>query len=201
LTGVEAQQFAEALLVGEAEDIESLDLVAYSFDVKRITDAICVLGPRVRVLMDHSMCVGGRTKLQLQAAQQLYSNGCSVRVGRGRGIKAAYAARDRDVSVGESLKGIIHGKSMLVRYDPARVTRGAVCLIGSTNWTDSSTANLEFSAVLREVGEDFVRDWTAEFTRGWTASKTLAEAIQEEDSRGGLDRRSASRSASQSRRR
>jgi hypothetical protein len=57
------------------------------------------------------------------------------------------------------------------------------------------------SAVLREVGEDFVRDWTAEFTKGWTASKTLAEAIQEEDSRGGLDRRSASRSASQSRRR
>ena len=144
-------------------------------------------------------CVWVAAPLQLQAAQQLNSNGCSVRVGRGRGIKAACAARDRSVGVSDSLKGIIHGKSMLVRYDPSRVTRGAVCVIGSTNWTDSSTANLEFSAVLREVGEDFERDWTAEFTRGWTASKALVDAVQEEDSKGGLDRRSASRSASQSR--
>ena len=108
LTGLEAQEFTERLLVGESEDIESVDLVAYSFDVKKITDAISALGPKVRVLMDRSMSVGGRTKLQLQAAQQLNSNGCSVRVGQGRGIRAAYLARDRDVGVGDTLRGIVH---------------------------------------------------------------------------------------------
>ena len=145
--------------MAEGEEIASVDVVAYSFDVRRITDALAGLGSKVRVLMDQSMCMG-RTKNQRQMAQQLAANGCSVRVGRGRGIRAAYAARDREVAVGESWRGIIHGKSILVRYDQTRVQKGALCVIGSTNWTDSSTANLEFSAVIRELDETFEREWT-----------------------------------------
>jgi hypothetical protein len=41
-----------------------------------------------------------------------------VRVGRGGSVREAYRARDREVAIGDSVKGIIHGKSVLVRYDP-----------------------------------------------------------------------------------
>ena len=100
--------------------------------------------------------------------------------------------------MGASVKGIIHGKSVLVRYLPSQSQDGAVCVIGSTNWTDSSTANLEFSAVLHAVGENFEEAWGREFTKGWEQSVSLDSAIAEED-RLGYGRRSASRSASVSR--
>ena len=147
--------------------------------------------------MDHSMCFG-RTRRQLQAAQQLASNGCCVRVGSGYSVREAYRARGRDANVGDSVMGIIHGKSVLIRYNPAVSQEGAVCVVGSTKWTDSSTANLEFSAVLRSVGEAFVEAWNEQFARGWASSLSLDAAIAEED-RLGYGRRSASRSASVSR--
>ena len=191
LAAVEAQRYTECLLA-DAAIIESVEFVAYSFDVQGITEALAFLGSKVKILMDHSMCFG-RTRRQLQAAQQLASNGCMVRVGRGGSVREAYRARDRDVAVGDSVKGIIHGKSVLVRYDPNLSQEGACCVIGSTNWTDSSTANLEFSAVLHSVGETFVESWSREFGRGWLASVSLDAAIAEQD-REGYMRRSASRS-------
>jgi hypothetical protein len=199
LAAVEAQRYTECLL-HDAAIIESVEFVAYSFDVQAITDALVHLGPKVRILMDSSMCFG-RTRRQLQAAQQLASNGCCVRVGRGHSVREAYRARDREVKIDDSVKGIIHGKSVLIRYNPALSQDGAVCVIGSTNWTDSSTANLEFSAVLHAVGEAFVEAWSNEFARGWASSLSLDAAIAEED-RKGYGRRSASsasRSASVSR--
>jgi hypothetical protein len=195
LAAVEAQRYTECLL-DDAAFIESVEFVAYSFDVQAITEALAYLGSKVRILMDHSVCFG-RTRRQLQAAQQLASNGCCVRVGRGYSVREAYRARDRDANVGGSVKRI-HGKSVLIRYNPALSQEGAVCVIGSTNWTDSSTANLEFSAVLRSVGEAFVEAWSIEFARGWASSLSLDAAIAEED-RLEYGRRSASRSASVSR--
>ena len=41
-----------------------------------------------------------------------------------------------------------------------------MCVIGSTNWTDSSTANLEFSATLLAVGESFEEARSREFAKG-----------------------------------
>ena len=82
---------------------------------------------------------------------------------------------------------------MLVRFAKG----GTVCLLGSTNWTDSSTANLECSAVLRRVGSEFEAAWLAEFAKGWQLSQSLAAALVEAD-RQGFGRRSASRSASMS---
>ena len=191
LAAVEAQRYTECLLA-DAAIIESVEFVAYSFDVQAITEALAHLGSKVKILMDHSMCFG-RTRRQLQAAQQLASNGCTVRVGRGGSVREAYRARDREVTIGDSVKGIIHGKSVLVRYDPNLSQEGACCVIGSTNWTDSSTANLEFSAVLHSVGETFVESWSREFGRGWLSSVSLDAAIAEQD-REGYMRRSASRS-------
>ena len=75
--------------------------------------------------------------------------------------------------------------------------KGAVCVIGSTNWTDSSTANLEFSAVLRELNAEFIEDWSTEFSRGWSRGRELSDAVAEAD-REGYGRRSASRSGSRS---
>ena len=119
-------------MLADAAIIESVDFVAYSFDVQGITEALAHLGSKVRILMDASVCVG-RTRRQLQAAQQLASDGCCVRVGRGYSVRKAYRARDREVAVAESVKGIIHGKSVLVRYNTTLSQKGAVCVIGSTN--------------------------------------------------------------------
>jgi hypothetical protein len=196
LPAVEAQRYTECLL-HDATIIETVEFVAYSFDVQAITECLAYLGSKVRILMDHSMCFG-RTRRQLQAAQQLASNGCCVRVGRGISVREAYRARGREANVGDSVRGIIHGKSVLIRYNPALSQEGAVCVIGSTNWTDSSTANLEFSAVLHSVGEAFVEAWSDQFAIGWASSLSLDAAIAEED-RQGYGRRSVSRSASVSR--
>jgi len=193
LTAEGAQRYTQALLIGDADEIRSVDFVAYSLDAEGVVEALAALGPKVRVLMDSSQCFG-RTKKQLQAAQKLACNGCAVRVGTGVSVREAYAARDRHVNLSSTIKGIVHGKSALVRFDQT-ASRGAVCVIGSTNWTDSSTANLEFSAVLRDVGEEFEEAWCAEFARGWASGDELAEAIVEADRRG-YGQRSASRSMS-----
>ena len=197
LGAVEAQRYTICLLA-DADQIDTVDLVAYSFDVKDLTDALCHLGAKVRILMDWSMCFG-KTRKQLQAAQQLAANGCCVRVGKGFSVQEAYRARDREVVVGSSVRGIVHGKSVLVRYLPSQSQSGTVCVIGSTNWTDSSTANLEFSAVLHAVGEDFEESWSGEFAKGWEQSSSLDSAIQEADRTGYMRRQETSRSASASR--
>jgi phosphatidylserine/phosphatidylglycerophosphate/cardiolipin synthase-like enzyme len=185
-------------LLADADQIDTVDFVSYSFDVKDLTDALCHLGAKVRILMDWSMCFG-KTRKQLQAAQQLAANGCCVRVGKGFSVQEAYRARDREVVVGSSVRGIVHGKSVLVRYLPSQSQSGTVCIIGSTNWTDSSTANLEFSAVLHVVGEDFEESWSGEFAKGWEQSSSLDSAIQEADRTGYMRRQETSRSASASR--
>ena len=72
LDAVGLQRYAEALLVGDQESITSVDVVAYSFDVVGLTEALAHLGPKVRILMDEGQCFG-RTRRQLQAAQQMSS--------------------------------------------------------------------------------------------------------------------------------
>ena len=193
LTGIEAQQYAQATLIGHREEIRSVHVVAYSFDVEGITEALCDLGPSVHVLMDRGQCFG-RTRRQLQRAQQLVAHGCKVRVGTGFPVREAYRARDREVRVGEDVRGIIHGKSLLIEMTPPH---GTLCLIGSTNWTDSSTANVEFSAVIRHVDAPFRAAWLEEFHRGWNSSADVGDALTEADQRG-YGRRSVSRSNSQS---
>jgi hypothetical protein len=52
-------------LLADADQIDAVDFVSYSFDVKDLTDALCHLGAKVRILMDWSMCFG-KTKKQPQ---------------------------------------------------------------------------------------------------------------------------------------
>ena len=91
--------------------------------------------------------------------------------------------------------GIIHGKSTLIEMG----LRGTLCVIGSTNWTDSSTANVEFSAVLRHVDEEFKAAWSEEFYRGWNGSLDFARALFEAD-QAGYGRRSGSETVDRGRR-
>ena len=59
-------------------------------------------------------------------------------------MRAAYAAHGRSVGVDSAKMGIVHGKSLYVRFHDGNET----FLIGSCNWTCSSTCNIEFGIQL-----------------------------------------------------
>ena len=58
----------------------------------------------------------GATKNALVRAKQMILHGVKVRVGAGTNVREGYASRNRTVSVPEDAVGIIHGKSLLVRF-------------------------------------------------------------------------------------
>ena len=68
--------------------------------------------------------------------------------------------------------GIVHGKSLYVRFHDGNET----FLIGSCNWTCSSTCNIEFGIQLHNPGKEFARDWRSEWDRGWNSAVSLQEA-------------------------
>jgi hypothetical protein len=130
-----------ARLLGEG-GIENVKLCCYSFDVACATKALCALGSRGQVLMDHRQCFG-RTKAQLQRASQLETHGLELRVSRGSDLVQAYASRERqDINLGPGLKGIVHGKSFFMKKMDGKV----LSLIGLASWSDATVANVESQA-------------------------------------------------------
>ena len=168
----------EVVVLLKTPGLRQVFVVAYSFDVARVVEALCVVGPTcdVKVLMDAKQCAG-RTKAQFQRAKQLETRGCVVRLASGIPCHEAYASRDRDdINVRRHARGLVHGKSVLCLYEDGH----ARCLIGSANWSDSTVANVEFGAVLSRPGPEFVTHWLTEVERGFTQGHDLSEVADGE---------------------
>ena len=167
----------------------SVDFCCYSFDVEAVVQCLGALGCRRRVLMDQKQALG-RTKAQRQKAKLMANQGVTVRVSRGTSVADAYTKAGRtDVSAGRHISGIVHGKTFLATRPCGEV----VVLLGSTNWTDCSVANVEFGAIIRRPDASFIAAWRLEWARGWESSSTIDEAEKDETIRCRSPSRSISR--------
>ena len=172
LGGSSPQRMAVNVLTARPKtDYTFVYLSAFSLDQEDLVEALSNLPCNRLALMDKSQTFG-RTTRQFQLAKKLAAHGVQVRVGTGTSVRAAYAAHGRSVGVDSAKMGIVHGKSLYVRFHDGNET----FLIGSCNWTCSSTCNIEFGIQLHNPGKEFARDWRSEWDRGWNSAVSLQEA-------------------------
>jgi len=182
-------------MLGGDSTILEVWMCCFSFDVEMVVEALIPHGQKVKVLMDHTQCFH-RTSKQLQKAQQLAAHGCAVQISSGTDLGAAYRARNRNMNM-TGLRGIVHGKSLLVKKKGPNGELFCQVLAGSANWTDSTTANVEFSSFIDRPTAEYCLKWHEEFQRGWDSGVDLATAVKKADEAGyGRRETSARRSKS-----
>jgi hypothetical protein len=160
-------------MLDPALGIKRVHVMAYSFDVQGVVDALqnCKASDCMVVLMDKSQC-SGRTKQQWQRAKQLINFGCKVHLASGIRCQEGYAIQGRaDITVPSHARGIIHGKSGMVEYENG----GFASICGSANWTDSTASNVEVGCKIENCDAEFVKVWFEEFNRGITQGLTQEE--------------------------
>ena len=109
-------------------------LSAFTFDRAEVVTALVGArqrGVEVSVLVDRKMTLTGTTRDQLKSLQELAANGVRVQVCSGQSYADEYRAVGRTPTGG---LGIQHSKVVLTEE---------AALIGSTNWTTASRANVE----------------------------------------------------------
>ena len=146
-------------------------MTAYTFDQPDVVDSLIRRPGVTRLLVDRGQSVGERTKLQRQSLLQVARAGIRVRLTAGSSIAEAYAGDRRGASVGKSLKGIQHSKTFC-----RRGAEGApsFLVVGSSNYTTSSRANVELGLLVSGPWEDEVfRAHTDQFERLWAVSEIL----------------------------
>jgi len=131
-----ASQDQVLALLGGAEE---LMLTAYTFDQPDVIDSLIRHGV-TRILADKGQSQGERTRLQRQSLLQVARAGIRVRLTSGTSIAEAYEGDRRGTSVGKSLKGIQHSKTLCLK---GRVGSPSYMIVGSSNYTTSSRANVE----------------------------------------------------------
>jgi len=101
-----------------------------------------------------------------------------VRITSGSPVKESYEARSRTVSVAAHVKGKLHAKAVFVQI-------GGVdyFILGSANWSDSTTANIEVGALLVNPGAGFSEAWLLEWRKVWAVSCPLDEAVDDQHRR------------------
>ena len=119
-------------LIDEAEAYAYV--TAFTYDRQDLTDALIRArrrGLTVSVAVDKKNTLSGSTRDQLKRLKELEAHGAQVRVCNGSGYAEEYRAVGRAAVGG---LGLQHSKTILT--DQA-------ALIGSTNWTTASRANVE----------------------------------------------------------
>ena len=104
-----ASQDQVLALLGGAEE---LMLTAYTFDQPDVIDSLIKHRGVTRILADKGQSQGERTRLQRQSLLQVARAGIRVRLTSGTSIAEAYEGDRRGTSVGKSLKGIQHSKTL-----------------------------------------------------------------------------------------
>ena len=85
-----------------------ITLVAYSFDRKKVVEALEGHQGRTRLLADLSQ-TNGKTKQQYQVLLRLQRAGCSIRVGSGTSVRSAYLSDQREISAMRLMVYLRHG--------------------------------------------------------------------------------------------
>ena len=111
--------------------------------------------------------MGNSTKGMKGQALRLGAAGVEVRVRTGRDLRTVYTRSRKSMG-----SGIMHSKFLRV---------GGTVVVGSTNFTTSSQANVETSVslLLNELG---VQTFRARFVTEWDGAKSYAQALADRES-------------------
>jgi hypothetical protein len=165
-------------LLSRATRAQRVWIVGYSWDREDMTDAVINAfqrGCSVRVLLDCSMTIKGKTRDQLSSAQRMRAAGVDLRLGDGTALSPVYSLVQRKVF--GNLRGIVHAKVVSV---------GDETLVGSANWTTSSRCNVEVVAHL-SFPQAMLEELLA---KAWEEAEPLSDAMLREAQREGAgDRR------------
>ncbi|CAK9066590.1 unnamed protein product [Durusdinium trenchii] len=154
-------------------------MTAYTFDQPDVVDSLIRRPGVTRLLVDRGQSVGERTKLQRQSLLQVARAGIRVRLTAGSSIAEAYAGDRRGTSVGKSLKGIQHSKTFCLRGAEGAPS---FLVVGSSNYTTSSRANVELGLLVSGPWEDEVfHAYTDQFERLWAVSEIFGGPSGEGD--------------------
>ena len=119
-------------------------LMGYTYDYPALQEALLAAAARkvsIKIGLDHRTTLSSRPRDQQQFAQQLQASGIEVVLLRGGPLAPEYRAVGRSVTG----SGIQHAKTMYADDGHG----GALVVIGSCNWTVSSRANSELSALVK----------------------------------------------------
>ena len=119
-------------------------MTAYTFDQPDVIESLISFTGPVKLLSDKGQSTGTSTKLQMQSLQQVARSGVKCRMASGTSLLESYTADGRMTTIGKSLKGIQHSKTLLIKGDTE-----SYLLVGSSNWTTSSRSNTEFGFLLQ----------------------------------------------------
>ena len=125
---------------------EAVFMTAYTFDLDPIVEALVRAkgrGVRVMLLLDLDCNANGKTRNQPAAVSRLVAHGVAVRCAQGKPLGDMYGDRYR------SSRGHLHTKMVLA----ARTK-----VVGSFNWTNSSTNNLEMGSVVELPVHPFLKN-------------------------------------------
>ena len=178
LSGAESQRELVFLLRSRGAEVQRVYLLGFSFDAQEVTTAITELAgvPRL-IVLDRDQTLSG-TKLQVTRAKQLQAGGAEVRITSGSPVKESYEARSRTVSVAAHVKGKLHAKAVFVQ-----IAGVDYFILGSANWSDSTTANIEVGALLVNPGAGFSEAWLLEWRKVWAVACPLSEAEEDQHRR------------------
>jgi phosphatidylserine/phosphatidylglycerophosphate/cardiolipin synthase-like enzyme len=145
----ETQKMAFFLIVSA---VKKLLVTCFTYDLTEMTSALVAAakrGVQVTVVADKRHTLLGATAKQVERFQAMLSNGITVLLSEGIPIQPEYAAAQRQV---RPATGIQHSKVLM---------SDEYMIVGSVNWTTSSSCNQELSALtrLRNDGQAAAQRW------------------------------------------
>ena len=154
--GKESHEVAIRLITSAEQYVR---LLGFTYDRSDVTEALKLAKSRgvdVMVGIDRRWTLNGRTRDQLARLKELEAHGIGTRVVVGNSIAEEYRAVGKR-GVGGS--GILHAKAV-------HTDNGT--LLGSTNWTTSSRANIELGAelALGDLEAAELKDWMSSVIEG-----------------------------------
>jgi phosphatidylserine/phosphatidylglycerophosphate/cardiolipin synthase-like enzyme len=146
------------MLIALAGKGSRIELSGFTFDRSDIVEQLMiarVMGADVKVLLDESSTLSGRTRDVKPQVTRLLAGGVAVKTLQGESVAAAYREAGRNVS--SHFRGIHHAKT--IRVDDYMI-------VTSCNWTTSSRSNFETGILMRieSYGEPIV---TEKFAALW----------------------------------
>jgi phosphatidylserine/phosphatidylglycerophosphate/cardiolipin synthase-like enzyme len=150
LDGMLSQEKAVSLV---EKAVGSVGLLAYTFDRSDLVDALVGArrrGSAVTVGVDRRFSLNGRCRDQEQCLRRLTAEGVVVRLLDGGPTTEHY----RQVGRAQAGLGIAHAKLLVVELQDSKFA-----IIGSTNWTTSSRANLEAGLLVQLTDFGFGEIW------------------------------------------
>ena len=159
-------------------------MTAFTFDepsiVKALKDHLDQGSGRVCILVDEEMSRKPlatnevKTKNQHNVQNELAAAGAKCQLVKGKDRTPEYGAINR--RIGGTFIGHQHSKTIYLKGEPGKTS---YLLVGSSNWTTSSRANIELGMLVRDVSGSKIFSDYEEFYEGlWKEGKPFKQDVR-----------------------